>query len=71
MSVTLGGVALGVVASLALVGTLRQWMYGLSGTEPSTFVVVALLMLAVAVLACAAPALRAARLDPLVVLKRG
>jgi putative ABC transport system permease protein len=46
-------------------------MYGLSGTEPSTFVVVALLMLAVAVLACAAPALRAARLDPLVVLKRG
>lgn len=31
---------------------------------------VVLLMLGVAVLACAAPALRAARLDPLVILKR-
>lgn len=71
MAVTLGGVALGVLASLALVGTLRQWLYGLSGMEPATYVVVGLLMLAVAALACAAPALRAARLNPLVVLKRG
>ena len=71
IAVTLSGVGLGVLASLALVGTLRQWLYGLTGTEPATYFVVAVLMLAVAVLACAAPALRAARLDPLVVLKRG
>jgi putative ABC transport system permease protein len=71
VAVTLSGVGLGVFASLALVGTLRQWLYGLTGTEPVTYVGVGLLMLAVAVAACAAPALRAARLDPLVVLKRG
>jgi putative ABC transport system permease protein len=71
IAVTLSGVALGVLASLTLVGTLRQWLYGLSGTEPGTYMAVALLMLVVAVVACAAPALRAARLDPLVVLKRG
>jgi putative ABC transport system permease protein len=71
ISVTIIGVVLGVMASLALVGTLRQWLYGLNGTEPATYLVVALLMLVVAVGACAAPARRAARLDPLVVLKRG
>jgi predicted permease len=70
VAVTSTGVALGLLASLMLVGTLRQWLYGLSGTEPGTYVAVAVLMLAVAVLACAAPALRASRLDPLVVLKR-
>lgn len=71
MAVTLAGVVLGVILSLALAGTLRQWLYGLTGTEPLTYVAVAALMLAVAGAACAAPALRAARLDPLVVLKRG
>ena len=71
MAVTLAGVVIGVIVSLALVGTLRQWLYGLTGTEPLTYVAVAALMLAVASAACAAPALRAARLDPLVVLKRG
>lgn len=71
IAVTLAGVVIGVILSLALAGTLRQWLYGLTGTEPLTYVGVAALMLAVASAACAAPALRAARLDPLVVLKRG
>jgi predicted permease len=71
MAVTLAGVVIGVILSVALAGTLRQWLYGLTGTEPLTYVGVAALMLAVASAACAAPALRAARLDPLVVLKRG
>ena len=71
VAVTCAGAGLGVMASLALVGTLRRWLFGLTGTEPATYVAVVLLLLAVAVLACAAPALRAARLDPLVVLKRG
>jgi ABC-type antimicrobial peptide transport system permease subunit len=60
-----------VAISLALVGTLRRWLFGLTGTEPATYIAVVLLLLGVAVLACAAPVLRAARLDPLAVLKRG
>jgi putative ABC transport system permease protein len=71
IGVTCVGALLGVAVSLALVGTLRRWLFGLTGTEPATYAAVVLLLLAVAVLACAAPALRAARLDPLVVLKRG
>jgi predicted permease len=71
IAVTCVGALIGVAVSLALAGTLRRWLFGLTGTEPATYVAVVLLLLAVAALACAAPALRAARLDPLVVLKRG
>lgn len=71
LAVTCVGALIGVAASLALAGTLRRWLFGLTGTEPATYVAVVVLLLAVAALACAAPALRAARLDPLVALKRG
>jgi predicted permease len=69
--VTAAGVVVGIAASLALVGGLRRWLYGITGTEPATYIAVAAFMLAVAAVACLAPAVRAARMDPLTVLRRG
>jgi hypothetical protein len=68
--VTAAGVVTGIAASLALAGGLRQWLYGVTGSEPATYLAVSGFMLAVAAVACAAPAIRAARLDPMAVLKR-
>jgi predicted permease len=69
LGLTAAGVAIGLAASAALAGALQRWLYGLTGTEPGIYVAVSALMLAIAALACAAPARRAARQDPLVVLK--
>jgi len=63
---TLGaiGVAVGVVAAVALTRTLRTFVYGVSTLDPLTFVSVGALLLAVAAAASLIPALRAVRLNP-------
>jgi predicted permease len=71
LAVTAVGLVAGVAASAALAGWLGRWLYGIDGREPVTYVAVAAFLLVVATAASAAPALRAARLDPLAVLKRG
>lgn len=65
------GLCAGMALSLALAGSLGQQLYGVSGRDPVTYAASGLLLLVASALACVAPALRAARLDPLVVLKRG
>jgi predicted permease len=70
-----GGVMLGLGIGLGLVGSavaarlLQGLLFGVPPRDPVTFLVVALLMALVGLGACAMPALRAARVDPLVAMR--
>jgi predicted permease len=69
MKMALGGVAIGLIAAFGLTRLLSEMLYGVSATDPSTFVIIALLLAAVATLACLVPAWRATRVDPITALR--
>ncbi len=58
------GTALGLVAATMVTRLLARLLYGVSPTDPGTFIAVAALLLTVALLACFLPARRATRIDP-------
>jgi putative ABC transport system permease protein len=63
------GMALGLVTSYFLTRVLSTQVWGISVTDPSTFVAAALLVLMVGLLACLVPARRASRVDPIIALR--
>jgi putative ABC transport system permease protein len=63
------GAAIGVAGALAIGRSMQGLLYEVSAADPLTMVGVIALLLAVAVVACLVPALRATRVDPLEALR--
>jgi putative ABC transport system permease protein len=63
------GLVLGIGVAAGTTRILQPQLYGVSPTDPATFVVVSVSFAAVGVLACLLPAMRATRVDPLVALQ--
>jgi predicted permease len=63
------GIAIGVVAALALTRLMSTMLFGVTSHDPLTFVAVAMVLIGVALFASYVPALRATRVDPVVALR--
>jgi predicted permease len=70
VSLTLIGAGIGLLAALGVTRLLRGFLFDVSPTDPLTFASITLLLVVTGLLACYLPARRAARLDPLVALRR-
>ena len=69
LTLAVAGVIAGLVVALPLTGLLRVLLFGVSATDPLTFMLVSLALVAIALLACYLPARRAVRLDPVHALR--
>ena len=66
---TLAGVTIGIAGAAAVTRYLQAMLFGLTPLDPTTFVVVPLMLAAVATLASYIPARRATQIDPLIALR--
>jgi predicted permease len=63
------GIAVGISGAFAVIHLMKSLIFGVSPTDPVTFVSVAILLAGVAFFACWIPARRASRVDPMVALR--
>ncbi len=69
MLLALVGATVGILVALPVARQATGLLYGVSATDPLTYVGITLLLMTVALLACYLPARRATRIDPLVALR--
>jgi predicted permease len=69
LKLTLIGTALGLAGAFLATRAITAVLYGVSATDPLTFVSVSILLIGVALLACYVPARRATKVDPLIALR--
>ncbi len=66
---TVVGLVIGILGALAVTGSMSGLLYGITATDPMTYISISLGLAAVAALASYLPARRATRVDPMVALR--
>jgi len=69
LKLTIIGTALGLLGAYLATRAITSVLYGVSATDPFTFVFVSSMLVGVALLACYVPSRRATRVDPLIALR--
>ena len=69
MFLTMIGVVCGLIGAFALTRLMTSMLFGVEPSDPMTFAIIAVLVIAVALIACYIPGRRATKVDPLVALR--